>query len=80
MHFLPAGHDGAPGGGTFATIESRGQAAQAPIFRDLAPDIWWATRQLATLIDQAYEDQQTAGGARATPSGPRIAMPEGEVF
>lgn len=80
VHFLSAGTDGAPGGGTFSEVDSRGQSAQAPIFRDLAPDIWWATRQLATLIDQAFEDQQSSTGSAGTPTGPRIDMPEGEVF
>jgi hypothetical protein len=80
VHFLPAGYEGAAGGGTFSSIDSRNQAAQSPIFRDLAPDIWWATRELSTLIDQAYEDQQAATGQPRTSNGPRLDMPEGEVF
>ncbi|GEE00703.1 hypothetical protein nbrc107696_11490 [Gordonia spumicola] len=45
----------APGGGTFSVIASRAQASATPIFRDLAPDVVWATLAIADLIDLAVE-------------------------
>lgn len=69
------GEPGAPGGGTFSAISIRPQASQTPIFRDVAPDVFWATRRLIELIPECAEaaNQPEAGGDRfppAPPSGP----------
>ncbi|HLT60761.1 MAG TPA: hypothetical protein VK020_06180, partial [Microlunatus sp.] len=87
VHFMPAGKDGAAGGGSFSMITSRDQAGQTPIFRDLAPDIHWAARQLTRLIDDAYQLAVAApdaarGSADGRPSAPqvKIELPEGGVF
>jgi hypothetical protein len=69
-------------------ITSRDQASQTPIFRDLAPDIHWAVRQLTRLIDDAYElavaDPDAARGGLDGRPGPaprtRIELPEGGVY
>jgi hypothetical protein len=51
-HFLPASYGGS-GTGAFSTITSRKQAGQTPFFRDLAPDIVWATGELEALLVKA---------------------------
>ncbi|MFW6598190.1 tubulin-like doman-containing protein [Propionibacteriaceae bacterium Y2011] len=84
VHFLPAGRDGAPGGGSFSEITTRDQASQTPIFRDLAPDIWHVMRSLLQIVDTAEErakqveqPKQSLGG---TPQSTTIEMPDGGVF
>ncbi|WP_425310074.1 tubulin-like doman-containing protein [Ammonicoccus fulvus] len=78
-HFMAPGDDGAPGGGTFSVIDDRAVAAQSPIFRDLAPDVWWACAELATMIDDA--ERQAANpvaGSRQAPislAEKKIEMP-----
>ncbi len=49
------GDPGAPGGGTFSVITSRAQASKTPIFRDVAPDVWWATRQLIQMVPECAQ-------------------------
>lgn len=53
VHFMRPGDEGAPGGGTFSVIDDRNVASQAPIFRDVASDVWWACRELTSMIDDA---------------------------
>jgi hypothetical protein len=53
VHFMAPGQDGATGGGEFATIDSRSQAAATPMFRDIAPDVRWACEELDRLVTQA---------------------------
>jgi hypothetical protein len=50
------GEPGAPGGGTFSVISLRAQASKTPIFHDVAPDIFWATKTLIGLIPDCAED------------------------
>lgn len=80
VHFMAPGEDGAPGGGTFSLIEDRNVASQAPIYRDLAPDIWWACTELTSMINDAEQ-----AALRPVPGGtngpvevdaPRIEMPD----
>ena len=54
-HYMAPGEDGAAGGGTFSLITSRGQASKTPIFRDLAPDVFWATAGLSTMVKECEE-------------------------
>jgi hypothetical protein len=49
------GEPGAPGGGSFSVITVRAQASKTPIFRDIAPDVFWATRQLIGIVDECAE-------------------------
>src|SRR5699024_3122100 len=83
-HFMAAGRDRAPGGGSFSEIISRDQASQGPIFRDLAPDIFHMVRELDGMVDRALERSRQAeapaqdlGGA---PQSTQIHMPDGGVF
>lgn len=69
VHFMAPGDDGAPGGGTFSVITDRSVASQAPIFRDLAPDIWWACGQLVDMLDDAAARAKQPAAA-ATDHGP----------
>ncbi len=50
--YLPAGSPGADPNGTFTTISARAKAAKTPIFRDMAPDVFWATETLIKTLDQ----------------------------
>jgi hypothetical protein len=52
-HYMTPGQDGAPGGGTFSSVDRRDLASATPLFRDIAPDVWWATRELVGLIEEA---------------------------
>lgn len=54
--YLPAGMPGAAENGHYTAIASRGKASKTPIFRDLAPDVYWATGLLIKLVGEALED------------------------
>lgn len=72
------GSPGATGGGSFSSIGVRQQASQTPIFRDLAPDVFLATRRLIELIPECAEaalKPEAASGGQQPPSGP-----SGNVF
>lgn len=49
-HYMSPGEAGAPGGGVFSVVTARDQAAHTPMFRDIAPDVYWATGELIRLI------------------------------
>ena len=51
LPFTAVGEAGAVGGGVFSTITVRAQASKTPIFRDVAPDVFWATGKLIALVD-----------------------------
>jgi Tubulin like len=51
-HYLPAGSPGADANGTFTTIPARAKAANTPIFRDMAPDVFWAAESLIKSLQQ----------------------------
>ncbi len=61
-HYMRAGDGAAPGrpgargGGTFSAIGVRMQASKTPIFRDVAPDVFWATTRLVELIPEAVAE------------------------
>jgi hypothetical protein len=75
--YLPAGTAGLPGDGAFSTIPSRGTAARTPIFRDLAPDVFWATETLIRTLDQISNlgDDDEAPGA-----DDQVALSRGVMF
>lgn len=67
------GEQGASGGGVFATIGVRAQASKTPIFRDVAPDVFWAANKLIGLIDQALESAlQPTRSTGTTPPAPPV--------
>ncbi|MGJ3509670.1 tubulin-like doman-containing protein [Enemella sp. A6] len=86
VHFMAPGESGAPGGGTFSVIEDRDTASQTPIFRDLAPDVFWATRQLSGMVDEALArvnapaGQPLGGSGPAQPEQKTVHIPDGGVF
>jgi len=75
--YLPAGTPGARGNGAFSTIPARGTATKTPIFRDMAPDVFWATETLIRTLEQISslgegDDVRGAGG--------QVALSEGAMF
>lgn len=83
--FLPAGSPGAAENGAFATVASRPKASKTPIFRDLAPDVFWAAETLIDEIRQAQYDLDRAGmpsfvGAGADAGADVFALPDGGTF
>jgi len=91
-HYLPAGPrpepglPPAPGGGVFSTITIRDQASATPIFRDLAPDVYWATSQIIDMIDgcvdQAKRPESSAPVQTIAPTSAAITfeVPKGGTF
>ncbi|WP_054245675.1 tubulin-like doman-containing protein [Rhodococcus opacus] len=51
-HYMEPGQDGAPGGGALSVVGLREHASQTPIFRDIAPDVYWATGELIALTEE----------------------------
>ena len=55
----PSGLDGAPGAGAHSLLQTRREAAEAPLLRDLAPDVWKASgliRQWLTPTEEEVDD------------------------
>lgn len=83
-HYMATGDDGAPGGGVFSAVTARDQAAHTPMFRDIAPDVYWATSELIRLIaeckplaEQPARVAPNAAPAPAwTPPGQAFAVPD----
>jgi hypothetical protein len=73
---------GAAGAGAFATIATRLKAAKTPIFRDLAPDVFWATEALTGLIRdlKGTLDSQTDGSETVFGAAEQVVIPEGGTF
>lgn len=82
VHFMAPGQYGAPGGGTFSAITDRGTASSTPIYRDLAPDIYWAGTELTNLLDQALKSSPTVGGSAGGVGAAKadVEMPDLDVF
>lgn len=74
--FLASNADGAAGGGAYARITDRALAGATPIFRDVAPDVWWALRMLDSMLDEAVARAQQ-GGSAGPAAGPVL---DGPVF
>jgi hypothetical protein len=69
-HYMPAGLDGAPGGGKFSSVETRAQAAEMPFFCQVARDAWNALAELPGLVDQALAlARRQADGPGVRPGG-----------
>lgn len=58
--YLPAGSTGAAPGGQYTTVGSRAKAGKTPVFRDLAPDVYWATGVLRRLVREAEDELRRA--------------------
>ncbi|GAB19900.1 hypothetical protein GOEFS_096_00770 [Gordonia effusa NBRC 100432] len=77
------GSAGAVGGGIFSVVSVRQQASKTPLFRDLAPDVYWAATQLIEMIDAARAAAHrpptvSANGPQAPidNSGPSYEVPQ----
>jgi hypothetical protein len=75
--YLPAGSPGASANGAFSTIPARAKAANTPIFRDMAPDVFWAADSLIATLHQiaALGDDDAVPGA-----DDRVALSPGVMF
>ncbi len=74
-HYMAPGRDGAPGLGAFSSVDSRELASATPMFRDIAPDVWWASRTLVALV----EDERAAAHRPVTGTGQRTGEPAAPV-
>ena len=70
------GHAGAEGTGVFARITVRQQASKTPIYRDIAPDVFWATGELLGLLEAAVVLAEQGSPAPA----PAPHFQSGETF
>ncbi len=70
------GQSGAQGTGVFAKITVRQQASKTPIYRDIAPDVFWATQELLGLLEAAVALAEQGAAAPA----PRPHFQSGETF
>jgi hypothetical protein len=81
--YLPADMPGAVPGGVFTSIPTRSTASKTPIFRDLAPDVFWATEALTRLLQREAAALGRGAATAATgyldDSGP-VVIPEGGTF
>lgn len=57
--YLPEGSDGMTALGRYSVIATRAKAGKTPIFRDLAPDVLWATETLIQMIQEARDRVET---------------------
>jgi hypothetical protein len=81
--YLPADMPGATPGGVFTSIPTRSTASKTPIFRDLAPDVFWATEALIRLVQReagALARGGAAAGASHLDDGGPVVIPEGGTF
>lgn len=81
--YLPADTPGANPDGAFTTITTRSKAAKTPIFRDLAPDVFWATETLIKLLQRegaALAQGETAGAGAFFDDGGSVVIPDGGTF
>jgi hypothetical protein len=68
--YLERGNLDAPGGGVYSHIDRRDQASWTPIFRDLAPDIYQATKELNDLVRRLEFEVNSGRHSQAEPSVP----------
>jgi hypothetical protein len=63
QRYLPQGLDGAPGGGEYSRIETRAEAAKAPLYCQVARDVWNGLAEIEQLIDEALAEVLKAQAA-----------------
>ncbi|KZS51725.1 hypothetical protein A4G26_19950 [Mycobacterium kansasii] len=81
--YLPSDMPGAAPGGAFTTVPTRTTASSTPIFRDLAPDVYWATGALIKRVQREAEVLAAGAGATGSPlhdAGAPVVIPEGGTF
>jgi hypothetical protein len=81
--YLPADAPGAAPGGAFTSVPTRNTASKTPMFRDLAPDVYWATGKLIDLVQReaaALAAGGGPGGAMVLDDGGSVVIPEGGTF
>lgn len=80
--YLPSSHPAADPAGAFTIVANRAQAGKTPIFRDLAPDVYWATGELTTLLQRQASALESDPGGSSAPGdeGPDVEIPEGGTF
>ncbi|MEW2478446.1 tubulin-like doman-containing protein [Mycobacterium sp. NPDC049093] len=81
--YLPADTPGATPDGAFTTVATRSKAAKTPIFRDVAPDVFWATEALIKLLQRegaALAQGETAGAGAFFDDGGSVVIPDGGTF
>lgn len=80
--YLPADAPGATPGGAFTTVATRTTATKTPFFRDIAPDVYWATEDLIHRVQREAEALASGavGGAGMLDDGGPVAIPEGGTF
>jgi hypothetical protein len=81
--YLPTDMPGSVPGGTFTSIPTRATASKTPIFRDLAPDVFWATEALIRLLQRdavALARGAAAAGATYLDDDGPVVIPEGGTF
>ncbi|MEV0672489.1 tubulin-like doman-containing protein [Mycobacterium sp. NPDC050441] len=81
--YLPADTPGATPDGAFTTVTTRSKAAKTPIFRDVAPDVFWATEALIKLLQRegaALAQGETAGAGAFFDDGGSVVIPDGGTF
>ena len=88
VHYMTPGEQSAdpspaPGGGAFSVVRTREQASRTPMFRDIAPDVFWATGQLMRLLEDCREEALSPRTGAAPPElwpprqGEDIEIPPG---
>lgn len=73
----------APGGGSYSVIPHREHASATPIFRDIAPDVFWATGELRRIVEEqlalVHEPDRDLPPDVPPPAAAGYDVPEGLV-
>jgi len=77
--YLPASTPGAAPNGAFGAITTRVKAGKTPMFRDLAPDVHWATDSLLRLLHEAATAGHGAAAALVD-EAEQVVIPDGGTF
>jgi hypothetical protein len=78
--YLPASTPGAGLDRAFTTIATRTKAGKTPIFRDLAPDVYWATDTLIRALHEAAATGDGAARAASFDETEQVVIPDGGTF
>lgn len=74
--YLPAGSPGADPNGAFTTITARAKASNTPFFRDMAPDVFWATESLIKTLQRI----STLGDDEEPSADDQVVLSRGVMF
>jgi hypothetical protein len=77
--YLPANTPGAAPDGAFGAITTRVKAGKTPMFRDLAPDVYWATDTLIRLLHETATAGHSAAAALVD-DAQQVVIPDGGTF